>query len=818
MNRKQRIGLLYLSAFAGLIAAYFWEALSQPVMMGERDLTLFFFPAVQLWVESLQSGTLPLWNPYSFSGQPLLASLQAAVFYPPNILLFLLPIVPAFNLTIVLHFFLAGWFVYLLCRELGGSRQAGMISALAFSLGGFLLSLHNVLSSLQSAVWAPLIFCFWLRTLKKSSMKYGLLTLVVILIQFLGGGIEIFLLTQALVVFVALFPYSFLREENFPVWTWRLKLVGLGYLLFLGLGAFQIFPFWEMVRQSARGQGFTFQQATMWSLSFRDLWYLFLPDLFWRGLEYYFDDQNWLQSMYLGFIPLIGLVFFFRSRDRRRLSWGIILVISLLMALGKNTPFYWLIFQIFPGIGMIRYPAKFFFLTNLLLCLIAGLGWDALVGQAKHSEGQKLTGLKRTALVFALISALLLVSLVFIREPMLNLLNQVFPASLDRSWEGSLHNILRFHVFGLLVFLLLAFFADRKISPRWAGGWLVLLLAADLFLGNWGHYRKVDREAFLHSSPNINLVKSDPSHARVYTDPNVLRALVRTEGKEIPLENFLQERFYLDYPIIHRVFNAFGFPVLVFKPYKDLIVLLETSPQPQATDILRLLNVKYLLWSGPLDDPAYSLIRKLEPYRIVLGGESREVTRRSTSRWIAPHFYEVLNVLPRALLVPNYQVVQSERALGDLIKIKGFDPVRTVLLEEEPAFPPSASGLPATRDEVRIVRYDLNQIHLSALCSGPRMLYLSEVDYPGWEVRVDGKPEKIYRANHAFRAVALGPGRHRIQMVYRPASFYGGLTVTGFTITGLLLWWILRHLSGARNQKKGPSPKGLDRKESLHVA
>ena len=790
MNRAHRTGLLYLSAFAGLIVAYFWEALTQPVMMGERDLTIFFFPAVKLWVDSLQSGTLPLWNPYSFSGQPLLASLQAAVFYPPNILLFLFPIVPAFNLAIVLHFFLAGWFVYLLCRELGGSRQAGVISALAFSLGGFLLSLHNVLSSLQSAVWAPLIFYFWLRTLKNSSMKYGLLTLVFILIQFLGGGIEIFLLTQALAVFMAFFPNSFLGEENCPAWTGRLKWVGLVYLLFLGLGAFQIFPFWEMVRQSARGQGLTFQQATMWSLSFRDLWYLFLPDLFWRGLEYYFDDQNWLQSIYLGVIPLIGLVFFFRSRDRRRLWWGIILVISLLMALGKNTPFYRLIFQVLPGIGMIRYPAKFFFLTNLLLCLIAGLGWDALVGQTNHSAGQKLTGLKRTALVLALINGGLLLSLAFFRYPMLNLLNQVFPAGVDRSWDGNLHNIFRFNVFGLLVFLLLAFFADRKISPRWGGGGLVLLLAADLFLGNWGHYKKVDREAFLRSSPNIDIVKADPTQPRVYTDPLVLRALVRPEGKKIPLGDFLQERFYLDYPIIHRVFNAFGFPVLVFKPYRDLMVLLETSPKPQATDILRLLNVKYLLWSGPLEDPAYSLIRKLEPYRIVLGGESREATLLPTSRRIEPHFYEVLNVLPRAMLVPNYQVVKSERELGDLIKIKGFDPVRTVLLEEEPAFPPPESEFPAIRDEVQIVRYDLNQIDLSARCSGLRMLYLSEVDYPGWEVRVDGKPGKIYRANHAFRAVALGPGTHEIRFNYQPLSFYLGLMISLICLIGLLLFLV----------------------------
>ena len=85
------------------------------------------------------------------------------------------------------------------------------------------------------------------------------------------------------------------------------------------------------------------------------------------------------------------------------------------------------------------------------------------------------------------------------------------------------------------------------------------------------------------------------------------------------------------------------------------------------------------------------------------------------------------------------------------------------------------------------------------------MLYLSEVDYPGWEVRVDGKPEKIYRANHAFRAVALGPGRHRIQMVYRPAYFYGGLAVTGLTTVILLFWGGVRRFRVRTSQKNSRS-------------
>ncbi len=160
MRKEGLIGPALLTALAGLLAGYFWDALSRPVLLGERDLTVFFFPPLHLWVDTWRQGTFPLWNPYTFSGQPLFASLQTAVLYPPNILLFLLPLPTAFNGTIMLHFFLGGWFIYLLSRELDGSRQAGVLSALAFSLGGFLLSLHTVLSSLQSAVWAPLVLFF----------------------------------------------------------------------------------------------------------------------------------------------------------------------------------------------------------------------------------------------------------------------------------------------------------------------------------------------------------------------------------------------------------------------------------------------------------------------------------------------------------------------------------------------------------------------------------------------------------------------------------------------------------------------------------
>ena len=64
-----------------------------------------------------------------------------------------------------------------------------------------------------------------------------------------------------------------------------------------------------------------------------------------------------------------------------------------------------------------------------------------------------------------------------------------------------------------------------------------------------------------------------------------------------------------------------------------------------------------------------------------------------------------------------------------------------------------------------------------------RLLVLSDTYYPGWKALVDGKPEKIYQANYAFRAVPLNAGTHKVEFVYDPVSFKLG---AGVTLLGIL--------------------------------
>jgi hypothetical protein len=60
---------------------------------------------------------LPLWNPYNFSGSPLLANFQSAPFYPLNILLFILPFQLGWSLLIILQPLLTGFFLYLYLQK-----------------------------------------------------------------------------------------------------------------------------------------------------------------------------------------------------------------------------------------------------------------------------------------------------------------------------------------------------------------------------------------------------------------------------------------------------------------------------------------------------------------------------------------------------------------------------------------------------------------------------------------------------------------------------------------------------------------------------
>ncbi|HWC12052.1 MAG TPA: hypothetical protein VG455_12615, partial [Acidimicrobiales bacterium] len=57
---------------------------------------------------------------------------------------------------------------------------------------------------------------------------------------------------------------------------------------------------------------------------------------------------------------------------------------------------------------------------------------------------------------------------------------------------------------------------------------------------------------------------------------------------------------------------------------------------------------------------------------------------------------------------------------------------------------------------------------------------------PGWSARIDGRPTRVLRADGLFRAVVVGPGRHRVDFAYVNPDQRDGLLVAGAAV-GVLL-------------------------------
>jgi len=103
--------------------------------------------------------------------------------------------------------------------------------------------------------------------------------------------------------------------------------------------------------------------------------------------------------------------------------------------------------------------------------------------------------------------------------------------------------------------------------------------------------------------------------------------------------------------------------------------------------------------------------------------------------------------------------------------------------------------------EVRILSYLRHRVQCEVVAETDGYLVLLDSYYPGWRAYVDGKQAEILRANYAFRAVRVPAGKHRVEFVYRPRSFYAGLSVTGVALLigiAALFWQPLRRNSRDR--------------------
>src|ERR1043165_4396667 len=102
-NPRVRIKSDTLAALVVALAPilYFLPAVTGRVTLAPDDGLLFNVPLRVAAAQITLSGSLPLWNPYIFSGMPLFASAQGGLLFPLNWFYFAFPTIAATNLMVV---------------------------------------------------------------------------------------------------------------------------------------------------------------------------------------------------------------------------------------------------------------------------------------------------------------------------------------------------------------------------------------------------------------------------------------------------------------------------------------------------------------------------------------------------------------------------------------------------------------------------------------------------------------------------------------------------------------------------------------------
>ncbi|MCL5958583.1 MAG: YfhO family protein, partial [Chloroflexi bacterium] len=175
---------------AVLTALFYYNIAFTDRILSNYDLFTYFYPYRAFAAEALRSGHIPLWNPFIFVGVPFLGNIQTAVFYPVNLVVYLLGLdAPhSINVLILLHVFLAGFCMYAFAKiSVGLDHTSSVLAGIVFMFSGFLSQQVGHINQQNAAAWIPVIFLFFDLACRRKSVLFACLAALAIAFQFLAG-------------------------------------------------------------------------------------------------------------------------------------------------------------------------------------------------------------------------------------------------------------------------------------------------------------------------------------------------------------------------------------------------------------------------------------------------------------------------------------------------------------------------------------------------------------------------------------------------------------------------------------------------------
>ncbi len=767
--------------FASVTVVLFRDFIFSDRMLVGQDTFSLGYVARAFFADALRTTGFPLWNPQILGGTPFLESLAGGdSLYPPSLLLlFLTETYRALGWKLILHVFLAGCFMYLWIRVLGGSRGAALLSGLIYLLGPYMVSLvypgHD--GKLFVTALTPLLFATaeWMMSRRDLVPAAALGTVVALVIltthfqmaYFLFGAVGLYMVFRCVQLARG--------GEGTRVAVRRFALFLSFSVLGAGAAGVQLIPAVGYVTEFSRRtmttnaseEGEALAYSSSWSLHPEEIVSLVVPEFVgndaggadWASATYWGRNVFKSNHEYLGIVALLLAMVSFMGGVREGLRWFLVTLgsVALLFALGVHTPVWRIFYDLLPGISLFRAPSMAIFLTGFSVATLAALGVDSGVRLISRGNGPSIV--RTLSVPFAVLSlGWLLARTGVLQSVWLN----VRSSGLTESEAVALETALPHITHG---FLIATFLAGLTCSVWWAMGKKVL--NASIGVGLFALLIIADESRIANAF--IQTIEYDA----FWTPDGNAQFLIDQAEREDPFRVLSMVRGGQDVvPGIHGLDLVAGHHPNDFGRYRELIGMAgsglpENLSPPFHPNVMRMLNVRYILWPdmeyGPLDQFVSS--GRLDPPVSQLQFADGRIF---SSVYAYPG-------LPRARVVGEALIVPEERVIEVILDVSAFDPATQAVLTESP--PIELAG-PEVDGTVTWVESTPNRLVFDVEASGAALVVVSDNWFPAWKALVDGDESPVLRADHTLRAVAVPAGRHRVEFRYESQLLRGSLAAS----------------------------------------
>lgn len=719
---------------------------------------------------------VPFWQPYVFGGVPFVDANPADLFYPFSFLIRFLKIIPYYSETpwlYLIHFALAGLFIYLLLTELGLGRLPSVVAGISYMFTGQIVSLIYAGHVGKIIVCCFLPGLFWLihrgvrlRRWREFVWAGGLLGCVLLSPQI---QMAYYSLVVAGLFWVVLFVRKLWIEKNKVLIPKDIVSFVSFPVIGLMLAAILYIPFYSYIQNfspRAGGEGRGIEFAKSWSMPPEETINAIIPDFSGMSIGNTSYDTYWgrnvfkLHSEYIGVLPLLlavlGIALFWKDKDKKYylLFFIGLLILGLLFAWGAYTPFFSLFYTFLPYYKKLRASGMAFFLVSFATACLAGFGAEAMLKKQEEDKKHDRNKGLMVGLGIAGGAALLLGLIVSgAREGLITFLGNQFVhesqkyQQLQANYNHFVSGTFLFAIFLILQVVLLVLMVRRILPKGWWAGLAIGLLVLDLW--------RIDFRFRQIITPPVQSVAADDVVGVLKQDDSFYRAW--------PLEHDKMG----NYLMVFGIQNVLGEHGNQLKRYNEFVGtgktrMVDIHNIQDKPNFLNLLNAKYLITYHRVEDFVQQAGFVFPRLKLLSDGTFK--------------VYENLDALPRAFCVQRYEVIRDQEDILTRIGQTDFQPGRVAILEEDPGIGHASQD--SGKAEVRIMNYTPNEVRLNTITSCPTLLVFCENYYPSWKAYVDGRPSKLYRADYTFRAVSLPTGRHEVIFRFESKQFRLGLIIS----------------------------------------